>query len=66
MINDKELKELLQKEVIEDTEVCQIIQKYIFDRKGVEIEVNRPRAMHQLMIMQEMYNHILGYYVDKL
>lgn len=65
MITQEEAKKLLLKENISDVEVCDIIQRYIYDRKHVEIKINRPQDMIRLQLMSEMYMSALKWYLSK-
>ncbi len=62
MLNNKEIKEILAKNELADVEQIAVIERYIFDKKGVELNINRPNNVLLVQLMDHMYNCALKYY----
>lgn len=65
MLTDDEIKVIIKKNYLEDYECIGIIQRYIYDLKGKEVEINKPVDFMQMQLMDNAYNNCLKYYIDK-
>lgn len=74
MLTEKEIKEIINKSELTDIECIELIKQYIFDLKKVKVNINRPRNItkvtnmgfvNDLELMNDLYNHCVGYYTNK-
>jgi hypothetical protein len=66
MLEDKEIIRIISdKGVLEDVEVCMVIQRYIFDKKGVEVWVKPDfnSIFSETLFFQAMYVSFRYYYL---
>jgi hypothetical protein len=63
MITTEKAKELCVKKHITDIEIISVLQKYIFDRKGVSIDINRPRSVISCQLMDLMFTDCVNFYL---
>lgn len=63
MITQEDAKSILLLEFVNDVQLLQVIQRYIFDCKGVNVTINRPNNQMQLMLMNTAIENCLKYYV---
>lgn len=64
--NDKII-EILNKQVLDDTDVLQLIVNYIWERKKYHIErINRPDNQVRLLLLQNAQTIVVDYYTKKL
>ena len=65
MITKKEAITIAQATVLTDLEQLQVIRKYIFDRKGVDVgEINQPSDIVQLNYMSIAFDSACRYYLN--
>jgi hypothetical protein len=66
IINNQELKELLNNKEITQQEMLMCIRKYIFDRKGQDVGViaHPVNAVHE-HLCDIAYRYVIDYYKDK-
>lgn len=62
----EELLTTLKKDAVEDTEILQAIQFYLRERKNVDVTIQRPVTMLQVMLMHQAYGSVLNYYSKEL
>lgn len=74
VIDDKTLKSFLKTNSLDSSDVLLVIERYIFDRKGVTVKINEPKGkvsiagfkpVYDFHLMDEAYNNALKYYSDK-
>lgn len=65
MIDNKTLYEILDKDNLTDVEMIEVLIRYIFDRKNVEIKINRPIDLYNVQLVNIMYNCALSWYRNK-
>jgi chromosome segregation and condensation protein ScpB len=63
MVTNEEIKEIVKKNKLSDVEQIAVIQRFIFDKKGKEVKINRPQDIYRLQLMNQMYDVALKYYV---
>ena len=64
MITQEDAKSILLLEFVNDVQLLQVIQRYIFDCKGVNVNtINRPNNQMQLILMNTAIESCLKYYV---
>lgn len=66
MINDQQIKDIINSPQISDINSLEIIQRYIFDMKGIEVSINRPNNMLQLQLMNIGFEVACNFYGPKL
>lgn len=62
MITDEEVKRILKKETLETSDMLQVIQRYIHDKKGKEVYINPPDNVLRIQMMWNAYLECLGWY----
>jgi len=65
MINDEDIKSLIQIAELQPPNKIEVIQRYIFDLKEKQVNINIPRDMINQMLMEQAYNIAKEYYLDK-
>jgi len=75
MLSDKELKEIIDKDRLTDVEMLSVIQRYIYDIRGIDVgTIVRPTGLPtvinmslitDLELMNACYNKAFGYYKEK-
>lgn len=66
IITDEQVVEILKKEVMEDTEVGDLIVKYVFDKKGINIgRIKRPDNQISLLLFQNAQTIVCDHYTKK-
>jgi len=62
MINIDEAKEISKKTELVDVQMLEVIQRFIFDKKGVVVEINRPTHDIQIQMMSIAFEAAAKYY----
>lgn len=75
MIKDEEVKQIIDKRQLSDIEELQVIRRYIYDKKGVDVgEIQRPNGTLCLStfpptvdidLLVRCYNNAFAYYINK-
>jgi len=76
MLTDTDLQQILSKSELTDTEMKMVVEKYIYDRKGVEVDINLYKnidhplfgsqiAISDLQLLNKAYNKAATYYAKK-
>lgn len=65
MLNDEDLKSLINQDGLQPPHKIEVIQRYIFDLKGEEKQINIPRDMINVMLMEQGYHIAREYYLNK-
>jgi len=74
MINDEEVKKILDTPELTVEGIIQVIQRYIYDKKQVEVHINPPIGrqtftkdgiMVDYILMDIMFDFASAYYIDK-
>lgn len=67
IITNEEIIRILNKEVLDDIDVLQLITNYIWEKKKYHIEkINRPDNQVRLLLMQNAQIVVVDYYTKKL
>lgn len=67
IITNEEIIRILNKEVLDDIDVLQLITNYIWEKKKYHIEkINRPDNQVRLLLMQNAQTVVIDYYTKKL
>jgi hypothetical protein len=74
MINDTEIKQILQKDIIQVQDIIQVLIRYIYDRKKIEVNLDpffiQLNNQEFLFFYRKHYmllsNHVLNFYTIKL
>lgn len=67
IITNEEIIRILNKEVLDDIDVLQLITNYIWEKKKYHIEkINRPDNQVRLLLMQNAQTVVCDYYTKKL
>ena len=64
MITSEQAKEMCNKKQLTDIECLEVIQKYIFDRKGIVININRPTDILNINLMRVAFEAASIYYLN--
>ena len=64
MITSEQAKEICNKKQLTDIECLEVIQKYIFDRKGIVININRPTDILNINLMRVAFEAASIYYLN--
>lgn len=65
MINDEDIKSLIQINELQPSNKIEVIQRYIFDLKQQEVNINIPRDQTNAMLMEIAYQCAREYYLNK-
>lgn len=65
MLNEEEIKRIINQTNIEVPHKLELIQQLIYDKKGVEVKINTPNNPIYHLMMQEAFNISYVYYKDK-
>ncbi len=66
MITDENIKEIINKQEIQDVEKLDVIIKFIFDMKNVDVKsINRPQDGINYMLMEQAFGISKQYYLNK-
>ena len=79
MLKDEEIKEIILKSNLADVEQLEVIRRYIYDHKGIDVgTIDRPRGipisgmlqqgrvMLDYQYMDSCYSDCIKYYYEKL
>lgn len=67
IISDEQVVEILKKEVVQDVEVCDLIVKYVFIKKGINIgRVKVPDNEQRLLMFRIAQTTVMDYFTKKL
>ena len=65
MITSEQAKEICNKKQLTDIECLEVVQRYIFDRKGVNVGmINRPTDILNLNLMRVAFEAASIYYLN--
>ena len=66
MITKEELKKIISDNQPEQLSILEVIRKYIYDRKGVDVkQIKQPSNIIQIQLMNIAYNSAILYYTEK-
>lgn len=65
MLKDEQVKAIVAKELVETSEVCEVLQRYIYDHKDIDAPIVEPTSMGHLILMNHMYGVAADYYFKK-
>lgn len=65
MLSKEQAKEICLKERLQDVEMLEVIQYYIYEKKGVDPgTIQRPRTLMQISLMNKAFNSAMNYYLE--
>lgn len=67
IVTDEKIIEILKREVLDDTDVLQLIVNYVWEKKNHHIErINRPDNKVRVLLLQTAQTVVCDYYTKKL
>lgn len=75
MLNNYELKSIIVKKELTDLEIIQVLNRYIYDNKNIDISISRPVGNYFIIgfapiidveLMMKLYDVCCEYYYKKL
>jgi len=66
ILSETDIKDLITRSTIIDLEELDLVQTYIFERKGIDVgSLQRPTNLINIQLMQMAFNHAVNYYSKK-
>lgn len=64
-MSNEELFKVLKKNELHSAEMCEVVERYVFDRKGITIKIKVPQDVMRCSLLEQAYNNALAWYVSK-
>jgi len=63
MISKEQVIETCKRQFLNDTDMVAVIQRFIYDKKGYEIQIQRPMNNRHIQMMSSFYYICMEYYL---
>jgi hypothetical protein len=63
MITKEQAVEMCKQTRLQDTDMLLVIQRYIYDKKGVTVKINRPNNLVDAQLMNIAFESSCNYYL---
>jgi hypothetical protein len=63
MITKEQAVEICKQTRLQDTDMLLVIQRYIYDKKGVTVKINRPNNLVDAQLMNIAFESSCNYYL---
>jgi hypothetical protein len=64
-LSDEQIKEIIQKKELQDTEMLEVIQSYLYEKTGDKIYISRPVNYTNAHLMLIAFEKASSYYLNK-
>ena len=62
ILNKEEIQQIIKSSYLTDIQMLDLIQTYIKDKKGYNIQIKRPDNILQVQLMNSAFNTCIGFY----